>query len=225
MTASDIFRVMSTVAITQATCDILAERFVYSKEKYKHAVQSFKRAQTKRDKILSSSPSGTSAKSAEKHTKKCQRAEDEYSEAASNVAKMHTTPGLLTSVVFIIVLRILSMEYSGKIIAILPFEPWSLLRRLTSRGLNFDPNSALLQNIAKSSSRVFSSTQGCSFLFIYILSQLSVKFIVHQFLGRNPPAGADKGVLNLMDDPKSKRVLNTLGMDENDIKEVKNTFS
>jgi len=79
-------------------------------------------------------------------------------------------------------------------------------------------------NINSSVPRVFCATQGCGFLFLYILSNMSVKFLVHKLLGRKPPDGADKGVLNLMDDPQGKKILHSLGMDAEELKEVKSTF-
>jgi len=72
--------------------------------------------------------------------------------------------------------------------------------------------------------RVFDSTQGCGFLFLYILSNMTVKFLVHKLLGCKPPEGADKGVLNLMDDPQGKKILASLGMDDEELKEVKSAF-
>jgi len=123
-------------------------------------------------------------------------------------------------------------------VAILPFQPWGLVKRLTLRGLTldgkFDVVNTLMgglvervgagSNINLSVPRVFCVTQGCGFLFLYILSNMSVKFLVHKLLGRKPPDGADKGVLNLMDDPQGKKILHSLGMDADELKEVKTSF-
>jgi len=257
MTAADIFRIMSTVTITQVICDLLARRLVFSKSRYSHSLQTLERARGRRDKVLSTTTSEpptsrTSAKAIEKHNKKIQRVEDDFAEAAAKVSKFHTTPNILTSVVFLILYRVLSADYKGKVVAVLPFQPWSLVRRLTMRNVvlrdGFDIVAAMAFQraaaMAGSSggedegaggplldgegsggvSRVFDSTQGCGFLFVYLLSNLTVKFLVHKLLGCKPPEGADKGVLNLMDDPQGKKILATLGMDDEELKEVKRSF-
>ena len=52
MTASDLIRIISTVAATQGICDLLAKRFVYTQPRYLNSVSALERARTKRDKAL-----------------------------------------------------------------------------------------------------------------------------------------------------------------------------
>ena len=224
MTVSDIVRIMSTVAVTQCICDILSQRFIFSKEAYKRSVSSLERARAKRDKIVASAsekpPVG--AKAIEKNAKKIQRAQDEFAEAAADVAKRHTAPNLFTSMVFLILYRVLSLEYSGKVIAVLPFQPWSLIRRLSMRGISIAPAFKMEVNSADGIvSRVSDPSQACAFMFIYVLSNLSAKFIVHKLIGRKPPSGADKGLSTMLDDPRNQKFLQGMGVDTEELKEVK----
>ena len=63
--------------------------------------------------------------------------------------------------------------------------------------------------------------QACGFLFVYIMSNLSVKFVVHKILGQKPPEGADKGLLNMFDDPRSQKMLESFGVDKEELQEMK----
>lgn len=247
MTTSDIIHILTLVAGTQLACDLIAWKFIYSKEAYHRAVASFHRAKVKRDKILNpennnnSNPnnknkninktntsnakqSNRSANAEAKAAKKIQRAEDDVKEAAAVIATRHTSPSMFTSVAFIILYRILSTEYSGKVVAVLPFQPtWGLVRRLTMKGIQFQNNDMVMAGLA-GSEKVKDSTQACSFLFIYILSTLSVKFILNKLVGVQPPKGADKGVSTLLDAPQSQRALEALGVDTEELNEVRKSF-
>jgi hypothetical protein len=244
MTASDIIRIVSTVAMTQVVCDVLANRYVYSKEKYADALERMERNRIKRDKVLASVQestindsnatnakgnkklSGSAAKALEKQAKKVERAEDDFNTAASNVARLHTTPNILTAVVFIILYRVLSFEFKGKVVAVLPFHPWKLVRRLSQRGLKFSTELVEISPVVgMGNGRVTDMNQVCGFLFIYLMANLSVKFVVNKLLGRKPPVGADKGILSMVDDPRSVKILETLGVDKEELQEMKNLVS
>mmetsp|Transcript_170 Transcript_170/g.249 ORF Transcript_170/g.249 Transcript_170/m.249 type:complete len:228 (-) Transcript_170:324-1007(-) len=227
MTASDIFRIVYTVAITQAVCDILTKRFVYSKEPYQRSLSTLERARIRRDKAVASvtNVGATTARAAEKNAKKVQRAQDEFAEACADVARRHTGPSLLCSIVFVILYRVLSLEYSGKVVAVLPFQPWSIIQKFSMRGISFDPGFEFPSEDANGFlPRVHDPSQGCSFLFIYVMSTLSVKYFVNKILGEKPPSGADKGILNLLDDPRSQRMLEGLGLDTEDLNAAKKLF-
>jgi len=211
MPTADILRIALTVGTVQLICDIVARRFVFAREPYQRSVSAFARAKTKRDKILSSASAASNATKSEssqaKSAKKIQRAEDDYTEAAAEVARRHTAPSFFTSMVFLILYRILSAEYSGRIVAMLPFRPWGLLRRLTARNLH-----------------VVDADRCCAFLFVYVLSTLSVKFVIHRLVGVRPPRGADGGVSTLLDAPKSQRVLKSFGIDTDEFNQVRKSW-
>lgn len=226
---------MFLVAVTQLACDTLAKKTVYSKEPYKRAVSAFLRAKAKRDKIVNpdtsndnnnnaKQSSGKSAQAEAKAAKKLQRAEDDMKEAAASVATRHTSPGFFSSIAFIILYRILSIEYAGKVVAVLPFQPWGLLKRMTMKGLHFSSDQDAMEKVLSGSAKVSHPSQACSFIFIYILCTVSVKFFMNKFVGVQPPKGADKGVSTLLDAPKSQRALQSLGVDTDELNEVRKAF-
>uniref|UniRef100_A0A7S4T7V7 Uncharacterized protein n=1 Tax=Ditylum brightwellii TaxID=49249 RepID=A0A7S4T7V7_9STRA len=229
MTAPDIIRIITTVAIAQGCIDLLASRMVYKREPYQRAVSSFERAKTKRDKVLAqptpaSSNNATKSRSAaEKHLKKIQRAEDDYAEAAAEVAKRHSAPSFFGSIIFLILYRVLSTEYSGKIVAVLPFQPWKLVQRLSMRGLEIGQFVAEVEADG-SYPAISSHTQACSFMFVYFLCTLSVKFIVNRILGTKPPHGADGGMGTMLDSPKNKKFMESLGVDTEELAEARKAF-
>lgn len=246
MTTNDVLQIAGIVAVAQCICDLLSRRLVFSREPYKRAVSTFDRAKIKRDKIVAASkaplttPSASSKqgkvgslnseKAADKQAKKIQRAEDDLAEAASEVAKRHTGPTFLGSIVFVVLYRILNAEYSGRVVAVLPFQPWSIVRRLSMRGISmeddiFAPLDATVGAMGEKVPPAVASTfQACSFLFIYVLCTMSVKFIVHTILGVKPPKGADGGIGTLLDAPKSQRVLQSFGVDPEELKEARKAF-
>ena len=224
MTASDILYIASTVAATQATVDLLANKFVFSTENFTHRVSTLDRMRVKRDKALASPPpaQGT-AKSMEKYNKKIKRAEEDYAMAASNVAQKFTAPKIWNSIVFVFLYRILSLEYGGKVIAILPFEPWGIIRRFSMRGLSFADDFEW-SSAGEGARPVQSVNQACGFLFIYLLCNMSVKFVVHKFVGKKSPSGTEKGFLTFMDDPRGQKILQQFGVDTDEINEMRKQF-
>lgn len=231
MGVSDILYIVSTVAATQAAVDILANKFVYSNENYQHRVSTLDRMRIKRDKALASpSPennansnnnSKSNAKAMEKYEKKIQRAEDDYAMAASNVAQKHSAPKIFNSIIFVILYRILYTEYGGKVIAILPYEPWGIIRRISMRGVSFAEDHGFE---AADASRVQSVNQACGFLFIYLLCNWSVKVAVTKLLGKKAPSGTEKGFLTMMDDPRGQKLLQQFGVDTDEINEMRKIF-
>lgn len=198
MTSSEILNIATTVVITQCVCDLIARWLIFSRDPYKRAVENLNRAQVKREKLETNLD--TPAKQ-EKQSKKLQRFQQECSEAASEVARLHMLPKFLTSIVFLILYKILVTEYYGKVVAILPFEPFKILRRLTQRGLDIKEG----------------NNQACSFHFIYILSAMSVKVFANKMVGVHPPKGAE-GLLSVLDAPKNQRILKSLGIDPDVLK-------
>ena len=232
MTASDIFHVISIVAITQALCDLAARKLIFSQESYKRSVSAFERAKWKYDRAMATAAeqqkqqlqqpssttkkgSSTSMKNAEKNAKKFKRIEDDYNESIAEITKRHSPSAVFTSIVFIILYRVLSLEYEGKIVAVLPFQPWSLVRRMSLRSLDIADFAALSED-----SKVQHAHQACAFFFVYVLSTMSVKFIVNKLVGVQPPQGADKGFGALLDDPSSQKILKTMGVDTNELKQT-----
>jgi hypothetical protein len=112
--------------------------------------------------------------------------------------------------------QILGAEYSGKVMGVLPFTPWRLLRKISMRGLDFgdDLGGALFHK----SVGVDTVQQACSFTVIYILCNMGVKFFVHKLVGEAPPPGADGGLYAVMESPRVARGLRQLGIDPDELK-------
>ena len=240
MTVSDIGKIVSAVACTEFLACILANRFIYKSEAYAKTVSTFKRAEARRDKTAASIAAKqaardeqlanpgkkraqqTSQKSIEKDAKKLQLENEEVSTLAAEVARRHTMGNFYSSIAFLLLFRILSAEYSGKVVAVLPFEPFNFLKKVTFRGLGTvkGVNDLWVQSDAIPAD-VSSASQACAFAFIYVLCSASVKMIVNTAFGTKPPAGADQGVGNLIDAPQNKKMMKSFGLDAGDVKEAR----
>jgi uncharacterized membrane protein (DUF106 family) len=209
MTGSEIINIAITVGVVQLVCDLLAKYLVFEKEPYKQSVSKFERAKWKLDKAAADLAKNS------KHQKRHKQAEDDFAEIAAEVARRHTGPGMLTSFLFVVLLRILGAEHKGNVMAILPFVPFNFLTRVTARGLEWSEASDLI--LDGSSIR---AKQAASFMFVYLLCTFSVKFFVHKAFGTTPPKGADKGILSVMESPQGQKVMKSMGIDPEEYKEM-----
>jgi len=225
MTAPEILQLVTTVVVVQIGCDLVANWRVFNQAPYKKLLGQADRAKSKLDREIAaagkepaqaSSVSGKSGKKssrAEKMAKRLQRAQDDYSEALANVAKKHTVPSVMTSVMFLVLLRILGTEYKGNIIGVLPFTPFKFLQRLTLRGLTFVEGADEFVGTEK----VGSTSQAAAFMFIYFLCGISVKFYAGRFFGTRPPKGAES-IMSVMDSPEGQKMIRKMGFDPDDLK-------
>ena len=74
------------------------------------------------------------------------------------------------------VFAILGSAYEGEIVLKLPFEPISFLRGMSHRGIETE------------------DYYDCSFLFVYVLGNMCLRPAVTNFLGFEPPKGAQKSM-------------------------------
>lgn len=109
MTASDIRSIVVTVGVCQLIIDLLSNHFVFNKEYYQRALRTMDRFKGKLDKA------DADLKKSEKHRKKYDRAKSDYQAACADVARRHFPPNMFGSVFFVILLRILGIENSGKV--------------------------------------------------------------------------------------------------------------
>jgi uncharacterized membrane protein (DUF106 family) len=249
MAVSDIGKIVATVATTQLISDLLSRRYIFQSESYLRSA-SFERARTRRDKTaaaiaakqtvaIGKKPPQSLGKSAEKDQKKLQRENEEVSTLAAEVARRHTMAGFYTSIVFLFLYKILSAEYSGKVVGVLPFQPFRLLQRVSFMGFGGaaklsvgEVQSLWLESIVGPAATipganvplspdVTNVSQACAFAFVYMLCSLSVKMMVSMAFGTKPPAGADEGMGTFMDSPQSKKMMESFGLDVNDVKEAR----
>lgn len=162
MPASEILRICTTVAFIQFLCNVVGNWFVFNNKAYVLALERLERATKAKDQAKGEEAANKKGQKADKRAKRIKRVEDEHKAAVTMVAGMHLVPNILTSVVFFIVLRIFGTDLKGTVIGVLPFTPFSFLRRLTGRGLEFG-NAVLLE---PSSPRVTDIEQACSFMFV-----------------------------------------------------------
>jgi uncharacterized membrane protein (DUF106 family) len=258
MTVQDIGKIVATVATVQLTLDLLSRRYIFQSESYIKSVAAFERARTRRDKTAAAIAAkqqeqtnavtsgkqrqAPSAKSVEKDQKKLQWENDELSAVAAEVARRHTMSQFYTSIVFFLLYRILAAEYSGKVIAVLPFEPFKLLQRVTFMSLGGPSKLSVgevqtmwLESIGGPAATVPGAdsplppdvqhvSQACAFAFIYMLCSLSVKVFVGMIFGTKPPRGADEGMSTFMDSPQSQKMFKKFGLDVDEVKEARNAL-
>ena len=87
------------------------------------------------------------------------------------------------------------------------------------RGLEFDS-----EFVHSGTKRVSNSEQACGFLFVYLLTTMSVKFMVKHILGTKAPSGADKGMFNMLDDPRGQKFLQAVGVNMDEINEIRKSI-
>jgi hypothetical protein len=237
--ADEIVRIAVTVGVVQILCDGIAYWRVYSQIPYQRALERLSRSHFKWTQVrakqqasaatttASSTTATTTVKPTNDKRKKhvtqatttpLQRAMDDHAEALGNVAQRHTSPNLMTSLVFVVLMRILGTEYQGRIVGLLPLVPWNIARRLVGRGLTFATQADEMWNTAAlGETAVTSVAQAAGFTFIYLLVVSSVKFYVHQLLGTRPPHGAES-FASLLDSPQGQQIMRAVGIDPKDLK-------
>ncbi|KAL7434075.1 hypothetical protein ACHAXM_003904 [Skeletonema potamos] len=260
MTVNDIGKIVISVGVTQLVVDLLSRKFVFQSDSYKKSVAAFQRAKDKHARTAAAlaakrllymeqqhspgkkSSQQISAKSLEKDEKKLNFESDELNALAAEVARRHTSANFSASIAFLFLYRILAAEYSGKIVALLPFEPFHLLQKLmTFRGLLAGAagvasstdfhflwvkavgagGESITKPMAPLSPDVNHASQACAFAFIYFLCSMTVKMVVNMIFGVKPPQGADEGVGTLMNSPQSKKMMETFGVDPQEMQGLK----
>jgi hypothetical protein len=144
--------------------------------------------------------------------KKKTRALADLKEARADVAKMHVAPQIFSTLAFVVLYRILAAEHVGHVMGLLPFVPWKFFQRITLRGIDYGPNNMTFDTAAAAG--VTDPTQGCAFLLIYLLCTMSIKYYIHQAIAIAPPKGADGGMMAVLEDPKSQKILKAWGLDD-----------
>ena len=258
MTAQDIFQIVTTVAVVQFLCDIVAHYAIYQSKSYRLMVEQLEDSKAKllaaqrktkleeekgktevvaksKDNKGGNKKQSSSNKQNERSQKLLQRLEQDNADALQRVSIRHTIHSVTTSVIFLLLMRIFGTEHKGHAIAVLPFVPYKILRRISLRGLQFDSNwvnsdASIIEAVlgefgtkSRSSSGIIAGLnnvgQLASFTFIYMLTALSVKYYVHQFIATKPPEGAESFLASLVDSPSSQAyVKDAIGVDLKELK-------
>jgi hypothetical protein len=210
MTGSEILNVVVTVGVSQLVIDLLSNHFVFKGNPYQRALQSLERSKTKLEKAKVDAK-----KNPNKNAKKLERATTEYQIMCADVARRHFPPSIFSSIFFFILLRILGTEYKGKVIGVMPFVPFDLVTRITCRGLDWRDVS--VEELTEAGTKMHPK-QAISFLFVYVLAGLAVKFYISKAVGTKPPAGADNGIRTVVDSPMGQAVMRSMGIDPEELK-------
>jgi hypothetical protein len=251
MTAHDIFQIVSTVAVAQLVCDLVAHYAIYQSKSYLRLLEQLeywkaklqaaqRKVKIEDDKTISkdaksSNKKQSSSKQSERSQKMLQRLEQDHADVLQGISMRHTIHSATTAVVFLLLMRIFGTEHKGHTIAVLPFVPFQIMRRITARGLQFDSNwlssdvsiiEAILGEMntkSRSSAGVIAGLnnvgQMASFTFIYMLTAMSVKYYVHQLITTKAPAGADSFFAAIAESPRSQAyVKDTIGVDLKELK-------
>mmetsp|Transcript_11858 Transcript_11858/g.28097 ORF Transcript_11858/g.28097 Transcript_11858/m.28097 type:complete len:212 (+) Transcript_11858:130-765(+) len=209
MTASDLYSIVVTIGVCQLIIDLLSNKLVYDADPYQRSLRTMERFRIKHEKAAADLKS-----KGEKHRKKHDRAKAEYQGSCADVARRHVVPGMLSSVFFLILMRILGTEHGGKVLGVLPFVPYNFVARLTARGLDW--KSIDVEALAEKTSIL--PQQVVSFFAIYALAGLAVRFFVTRMVGTKPPKGADGGITTIMESPFGQAVMRSMGIDPDDLK-------
>ena len=104
-----------------------------------------------------------------KSIKKSKAKIKDYNQKMFGIKFKSTLMSVLTTVA---VFAVLSSAFEGEVILKLPFEPFALIRGMSHRGIEND------------------NFYDCSFLFIYVLGNMSIRPMMSKFLGTEAPKGA-----------------------------------
>mmetsp|Transcript_14642 Transcript_14642/g.40415 ORF Transcript_14642/g.40415 Transcript_14642/m.40415 type:complete len:216 (-) Transcript_14642:1251-1898(-) len=215
MTGSEIINIAMTVGVVQAICDIIATYSVYNGDSYKTVVSRMERARWTLHRA-----EADLKKNATKHAKRHERAKRDFEELCSLVAQRHMIPNIFISIFFLMLLRILGAEHKGNVMAIVPFVPFDLLSKITTRGLDWK---SIPRNVlAGTSDSNVVPKQAASFLFVYALSTISVKYYVNKLVATKAPKGAE-GLEPVMNSPRVKSGLKSMGLDPDEFMDDKQT--
>jgi hypothetical protein len=200
--SSEILRLVSSIALVQVACSLFSNYCFYRTEAYERAVAAVDRAQwnVKHEEQRLLLATTTTASATNNNNTRMTRANESLSQAVGKLAAFQLGPNLLNSIVFVVLLKVLGADLGGRVLAVLPFVPMRYLDKLTGRGLDFvESASALdLQSITD-------LKQASAFLFIYLLTNMSVKTYVHKLLAPSMPPGSES--------LQMEQVLKTLGFE------------
>jgi hypothetical protein len=230
MTASAILHLAVTVAVVQGLCDALAHWRIFRQEPYQRCLENVARAEKRQVKAAADAAAAAAKESAvvgggktkaggkaARLAKQLERCDQDLADATATVAHKHMSPNMMTSLVFVVLLKVLGAEHKGQVVGLLPFEPYTFLQRITARGLEFAPPLMLADDSSLAASRVL-SPQAFSFVFLYFLTGLTVKFYVSRVVGRRPPGGAADSMVAMTQSSWGKSVLKSAGIDPDDMK-------
>jgi hypothetical protein len=181
---------------------------VYKTDRYASLLQKLTKARANRDRIarnakaLESATPNMTKKQKDKQGFKKKAAEEDVSAAAANVAGAKGKYNFLGMAIQFAQFRYLSGKHAGAVVAALPFEPISLLRRVTQRGL----------------SGVEGYPRAASWFFIYMLCNFALKGAVVKALAAARGEEADAGGIgSMLGSPQMRKTMKKFGYTDEDL--------
>lgn len=165
----DLISIIILAILTNCISELLSYLLIYKTRKYKDLNKTIT-IQMKKIEVLKASLVGPIRQT----DKKLKRMEAELKSFNFDMMKLRMGSMFIIGLFFIFFMSIFSSVFQGVIVAKLPFEPIRLISNLSHRGiLSTDPCD-------------------CSFIFIFILSNLTIRPILQKILGTEGPRNANQ---------------------------------
>ncbi|GMI26769.1 hypothetical protein TrCOL_g10265 [Triparma columacea] len=186
---------------------------VYKTDRYASLIQKLNKARLNRDRIfknastLESTTPNLTKKQKEKQALKKKAASDDVSTASANIAGAKGKYNFLGMAIQFLQFRYLSSTHSSTVVAVLPFEPISLFRRVTQRGLT----------------GLEGHPKAVSWFCVYMLCNFAIKGIFVKALavarGEDSETG---GVGSMLSSPQMRKTMKKLGYTDEDLEFMNN---
>tara|TARA_B110000305_G_C19200852_1_gene521096 strand:- start:71 stop:784 length:714 start_codon:yes stop_codon:yes gene_type:complete len=210
-TARPILEVIASAVGLVIMCEGYAWYSVYRHEAYRKAIITLKRLKAEKDKLEAKEKEiATSSKANKKIGKsttplvvkskgkgtstKAKVAADSYNNSLAGLTALSSRSTMVTTVVNFACMQFLRSRYKGVVIAVLPFTPFTLLQKLTQKGLELECH-----------------PRACGFLFIWLVLQVGLRPFVKKLVGPKPVEGT--GYTAFLKSPQIIKMMEKWGVD------------
>jgi len=165
-----MLEILCIATVTGVASEALMYIFVYRKDSYTSVIGNLEREQKKLDKLKDNEderPSGKPGKTDK--SKKIKAQETRVKELGSKLQVIRQYSNMALGFIMIMVFGGLSSMYDSKVVAKLPFVPFSMFQSITHRNVPLDDYT------------------DCSFIFMYAISSMAIKANLQKALGFAPP--------------------------------------
>ncbi|KAJ6806583.1 calcium load-activated calcium channel-like [Iris pallida] len=191
---ADALSVVGVSLCTAVLCETISWLLIYRTSSYKSLRSSIDKASKKLDSMKegafgdpasSKKPGGGGGGAG--RSKKMDRVETSLKESTRDLSLSKFKSGGVVALVLFVVFGMLNSMFEGRAVAKLPFQPVSLVYKMSHRGV---PGT---------------DATDCSMAFLYFLCSMSIRTNLQKFLGFAPPRGAAGagGGLFPLPDPKT----------------------
>ena len=158
-----------SIILLSLSITVLAEAInyflVYSKSDYKNLISNVKAIAKKLEKMDETTTSASNKNSLKRKT----QLQDRLKMLNTELTMKKFKSTFIVGIMMLVTIVTLNKKFSGMIVAKLPFEPWSLITKLSHRNIEGD------------------DLTDCSFIFIYALSGIVFRNNIQKLFGFEPP--------------------------------------